>query len=94
MLAVHESAIWDIAASHGSRGAGVHGLVLSAGGDGVCNVVSATNRLFGGAKVFSPYELGNFQRSSRMILFRMEKDDNGFKMTEEFGIEVIYFLMT
>jgi hypothetical protein len=53
MLGVHESAIWDIAASQGSRGAGVHGLVLSAGGDGVCNVISATNRLFGGAKVFS-----------------------------------------
>lgn len=60
MLVVHEDAIWDIAASQGSRGAGVHGLVLSAGGDGVCNVISATNRLFGAAKVFSPYEVSNF----------------------------------
>ena len=60
ILVGHEGAIWDIAASQGSRGAGVHGLVLSAGGDGVCNVVSATNRLFGGAKVFSPYELSDF----------------------------------
>ena len=52
MLAVHEGAIWDIAASQGAPGSGVHGLVLSAGSDGVCDVISATNRLFGRAKVY------------------------------------------
>jgi hypothetical protein len=51
LLAAHDGPVWDIAASQGSRGAGVHGLVLSVGSDGVCNIISATNRLFGGAKV-------------------------------------------
>ena len=52
MVVSHDGAIWDIAASQGGTGAGVHALVLSAGGDGACSVISATNRLFGGSKVF------------------------------------------
>jgi hypothetical protein len=52
LLGIHDGAIWDIAASHGGRGSGVHGLVLSAGSDGICSVISATNRLFSGHKVF------------------------------------------
>jgi len=51
MLSMHGAAVWDIAASQGGSGAGVHGLVLSVGSDGVCAVVSSTNRIFSGARV-------------------------------------------
>lgn len=51
MLVVHDAAIWDIAASQGGYGGGVHALVLSAGADGACTVMNPTNRLFGGGKV-------------------------------------------
>jgi hypothetical protein len=55
MIAVHDGGVWDVASSQGARGAGVHALVLSAGCDGICSVVSATNRAFWGSKVnYSP----------------------------------------
>lgn len=44
-IVVHESPIWDIAASQGSRNAGVHPFILSAGSDGVCSFVCGTARL-------------------------------------------------
>jgi hypothetical protein len=50
-LVQHSGAIWDMAASQGTTGAGVHPLVLSASSDGVCSVISSTNRIFGGSKV-------------------------------------------
>lgn len=53
LLGVHDGAIWDIAASQGGQGAGVHALVLSAGADGMCNVLKAGYRLFGGNSVSS-----------------------------------------
>lgn len=45
MLFAHAAAIWDIAASQGGMGAGVHGLVLSVGSDGICTIVSSTDRI-------------------------------------------------
>jgi hypothetical protein len=54
VLAVHDGAVWDIAASQGGEGAGVHGLVLSAGADGVCAVITAALRLSTGNNVFFP----------------------------------------
>lgn len=54
-LVQHNGALWDIAASQGTTGAGVHPLVLTAGADGVCCIISATNRIIGGSKVISWY---------------------------------------
>lgn len=54
MVAVHDGGVWDVAASQGAKGAGVHALVLSGGCDGVCSVASATNRIFWGSKVLTP----------------------------------------
>lgn len=51
LLVGHDGPVWDIAASQGGRGAGIHGLVLSAGSDGVCSVTSAPLRLFGTQRV-------------------------------------------
>jgi hypothetical protein len=52
MLSAHAAAIWDIAASQGGMGAGVHGLVLSVGSDGICAIVSSTNRILSGTRVY------------------------------------------
>lgn len=54
LLGVHEGSIWDIAASQGGPGAGVHSVVLSVGSDGVCSILSPTNRIFFGSKA-SPH---------------------------------------
>ena len=53
-LAVHGSAVWDIATSHGGSGAGVHPMILTAGSDGVCSLVNPTTRLLGLGKVLFP----------------------------------------
>ena len=50
-LAVHEGGVWDVAASRGGSGGGVHGLVISGGADGVCCVISVSNRISAGSKV-------------------------------------------
>ena len=47
LLALHASAVWDIATSHGTSGAGVHPMVLSCGSDGVCSLVNPTSRILG-----------------------------------------------
>jgi hypothetical protein len=50
-VVAHEGGVWDVAASQGAKGAGVHALILSGGCDGACCVASPTNRIFGGSKV-------------------------------------------
>jgi hypothetical protein len=52
MISAHDGGVWDVASSQGAKGAGVHALVLSAGCDGICSIVSVTNRVFWGSKVF------------------------------------------
>jgi hypothetical protein len=47
-LVIHEGAVWDIAASQGGRDAGCHPMILSAGSDGVCNLIAGGARLMGG----------------------------------------------
>ena len=51
MCVAHEAAVWDVAASQGGMGAGIHPFVLTVGSDGVCNLVSSANRIFTGSKV-------------------------------------------
>jgi hypothetical protein len=54
VMSTHGGTVWDFAASEGTRGAGTHPLVVSCGSDGVCNLISTTNRIFFGSKVIPP----------------------------------------
>jgi hypothetical protein len=87
ILSSHNSAVWDVATSVGGPGSGLHPFVLTAGSDGVCSLVSSTNRIHFGSKVLPQY-MELMKRLGRKFLFKLEKDGGGIKMLDNFEMEV------